>query len=252
MLILIGFCFSFFSFGFSNLILYFLIQTIASFSLFLFYVFYSPLFMSFFLLLKLSMFPFHFWFISVLYKFSSFGLFLVCSFHKLPSFLILSYFSSFFSLPIIFASILLSLVLSAGLMLITSDFRLLVLASSVGNNSWFLMASLSSSFLLLLFLAIYSLFLFIIIRYSPFLSNTIQLSSSLYRFLFCFSLVLLAGFPPFPLFFLKVIIVYLAISFFSPMFIFVLLLFASFMLAGYFRYLLSILVFSVSSVLAFF
>jgi hypothetical protein len=64
--------------------------------------------------------------------------------------------------------------------------------------------------------------------------------------------VLLAGFPPFPLFFFKVIIVYLAISFFSPMFIFVLLLFASFMLAGYFRYLLSILVFSVSSVLAFF
>jgi hypothetical protein len=64
--------------------------------------------------------------------------------------------------------------------------------------------------------------------------------------------VLLAGFPPFPLFFFKVIIVYLAISFFSPMFIFALLLFASFMLAGYFRYLLSVLVFSVSSVLAFF
>ena len=105
MLLFIGFCFSTFSSGFSSLIIYFLVQTVASFSLFLFYIIRIPFFFSLFLVFKLSMFPFHSWFLSVVYSFSNFGLFLVSSFHKLPSFLLLVYFPSFLSLTVLAATV---------------------------------------------------------------------------------------------------------------------------------------------------
>ena len=129
-----GCCFSTFSLGFSSLIVYFLLQTISSLSLFVFYSFSLSLFFTFFLLLKLSMFPFYFWFLSVVYFFSNFAMFLSSSLHKLPSFLVIFLFFEAVSIPVLVLASLASLVFSFGFMLSTSDFRFLLLSSSVGNN----------------------------------------------------------------------------------------------------------------------
>ena len=115
MLLFMGFCFSTFSSGVSSLIVYFLIQTISSFSIFVFFLFNFSFFFSLFLLLKLSMFPFHAWFLSVVYGFSNFALFLVSSFHKLPSFLLLVYFPSLISFFVLTISSLLSVFFSCSL-----------------------------------------------------------------------------------------------------------------------------------------
>ena len=134
MLFFMGFCFSTFSMGFSCLIVYFLLQTVSSLSLFIFYSLSLPFFFTFFLCLKLSIFPFYFWFLSVVYFFSNFALFLRSSLHKFPSFLIVFLFFDSISLSFFVLSSLASLLFSFGFMLSRADLRFILLASSVGNN----------------------------------------------------------------------------------------------------------------------
>ena len=59
MLLFMGLRYRVFSTGFSSLIVYFLVQTLASFSILVCYTFSYFRFFLFFVLLKLSMFPFH-------------------------------------------------------------------------------------------------------------------------------------------------------------------------------------------------
>jgi len=135
MLFFIGFCYRTFTLGFSSLMLYFLIQTVASFSLFVFYLFDCSSLFVFSLFLKLSMFPFSSWFLSVVYRFTNVSLFLSSRFHKIPPFLILSFFLPSDSLSLLFLSSIFTLFFSGAVILSSVDFRLLLLASSVGNNS---------------------------------------------------------------------------------------------------------------------
>ena len=92
MLIFMGVRYTLFVNSFSSLMLYFLLQTLSSFNLLIFYLYPNQLIFTFFLLFKLSMFPFHFWFANVCYRFPNFLLWLVSSFHKVPVFLILLFF----------------------------------------------------------------------------------------------------------------------------------------------------------------
>ena len=135
MLIFIGMSYTLFRRNFSSLILYFLVQTISSFSIFLFYLSFSTLFLSLSFFMKLSIFPFHFWFVNVCYRFPNFVLFLSSSFHKVPVFFIILFFLPSFSHFYFFLSILFTLLVSGSMMIVSSDFRSMLLASSVGNNS---------------------------------------------------------------------------------------------------------------------
>jgi NADH:ubiquinone oxidoreductase subunit 2 (subunit N) len=91
-LVFMGLSYTLFTNSYSNLIMYFLIQTFSSFCFLVFYLYgYMTLFTISFLL-KLSIFPFHFWFIGVTYRFPNFLLWIVSTVHKLPSFLIVSMF----------------------------------------------------------------------------------------------------------------------------------------------------------------
>ena len=250
MLLFIGFCFRSFTTGYSSLVLYFLIQTLSSFSLFVFYFSNLTFFMSFFLALKLSLFPFHFWFLSVIYKFSNFALFLSCSLHKLPSFLLFFLFSSSFSLSSVLLLGLISIFVASSVILSTTDLRFFLLASSVGNNVWFLLSSLHSFLLLISFLAVYSII---------FISLVNCLSSTLFFFstqrstssilVFSFLLVVLSGFPPFPIFFAKLLIVLNTITCLSLSFLITFMAMSSLLIAGYFRFLLSFYVYRLSSFL---
>jgi NADH:ubiquinone oxidoreductase subunit 2 (subunit N) len=135
MLIFMGMAYTIFSNNFSSLMLYFLVQTISSFRIFLFYLYPNPVFFTLSLFLKLSMFPFHFWFLNVCYRFPNFVLFLSSSVHKLPIFLIILFFSPFMSNSFALVSAVSTVFLSGCIMLSSSDFRSILLSSSVGNNS---------------------------------------------------------------------------------------------------------------------
>lgn len=202
-LLLIGICFSIFTNRYSYLIIYFLIQSISSFSLLiLFLADFYYLFLIFFLL-KLSMFPFHFWYINVAYRFSAFPLFLVSTFHKIPSFVILPLFripiNSFFYL-----SLVVTIFISSFYMFSCSDLRILLVSSSVGNNSWFFLSSLVSLDFFLLYVLFYSFnFYFILFSFSPLSSLSYSFSRNFSPLVVILLLISISGMPPFPLFFLK-------------------------------------------------
>jgi len=241
MLLFIGVRYRVFSTGFSRLIVYFLVQTLASFSILVCYTLSYPGFFLFFILLKLSIFPFHSWFLSVVYSFPSLPLFLVSSFHKLPSFLLVVLFSSGRARGVLSLSCLVSLVLSGRFMLSTADFRFLLLSSSVGNNSWFILSCLHSSFLLVAFLCVYSIFLYAVLRFlgSRF-SLRLRTKGSISLLVLTGCLLALSGLPPFPIFWFKLGLVFLCSPFCSPLLIFLFLLRSMLVLSGYIKFCLGL------------
>ena len=208
-LVLIGTMFSMFTNSFSFLMSYLFIQSISSFSILVFYVARLNSLLVCFLLLKLSMFPFHFWYTSIVYRFPLLPLFFVSTFHKIPSFAIVS----FFSIPIhgfLYFSIPLTVLVSSILIVSSSDFRILIVSSSIGNNSWFFLSLLSSCDLFLLYVFFYSLnFFLLLLSLSPYSSlHYSHPFSSFKSNIFMVLLLSLSGMPPFPLFFLKAFVVY--------------------------------------------
>ena len=207
-LIFMGLSYTMFSNNFSSLMLYFLVQTVSSFSIFLFYLYPNPILFSLSLFLKLSMFPFHFWFLNVCYRFPNFVLYLSSSLHKLPVFLIILLFSPSISFSFSIISILVTVFMSGSIILSSSDFRSILLSSSVGNNSWFLLASLSDIISFFLFFTIYSIFLLLLLIElrsfrKPFISKFSKGYFSLYTYI-----VFMRGLPPFPVFFIKMYVIF--------------------------------------------
>lgn len=231
-LLLVGFCFSIFVSRYSYLIMYFLIQSVSSFSLLLFYILDIHHLFCVFLLLKLSMFPFHRWYINVVYRFPSLPFFLVSTLHKIPSFLIPSLFSisvrNFF-----YVSIPVTVLISSLFILSTSDLRFLLVSSSVGNNSWFILSTFVSLDFFLLYLLVYSLnFYFLLATFSPFTSVNYFSSLSYSPYSFYFWLISISGIPPFPIFFLKAVILYL-LSSYIPFVTFFTIFFTFIMVSSY-------------------
>ena len=188
--------------SFSSLMLYFIIQALSSFLLLSAYLFSSSLLITLSILLKLSIFPFHSWFIRVSYRFPTFILWLISTLHKIPIFIILIIFHLSLNTLILWSSFCLSCIISGLLILSLVDLRIILIVSSIGNNSWFFLSSIINQFTFLLFIFFYSLTLFLIFIN---LSNFSKFNSSrsiTTRFL----IVSLSGLPPFPIFFSKILI----------------------------------------------
>lgn len=182
---------------------YFLIQRLSSFLIFLAYLFNRVLFITVSVILKLSIFPFIFWYINLIYTFPNFIFFLASTLHKIPVILMLSLFSIKFNCNVFWASVLLSTFFAGILILNISDLRLILVVSSVGNNSWFLLRQISNLITFFSFLFVYSFSLFIcLFIFSQFLKL-----NSLANRKITFWVVRISGLPPFPLFFIKIYIV---------------------------------------------
>lgn len=235
MLIFIGISYTLFSNNYSSLILYFLVQTISSFRILFFYLYSSPIFFTLSLFLKLSMFPFHFWFLSICYRFPNFILFLSSSLHKVPVFLFLLFFSPALNYPFIMFSISLTVLFSGIIILGSSDFRSVLVSSSVGNNSWFLFSSLLDLFSFLLFFGFYCLFLFFLVSDFSSLTKPGLSTFSKGRFYFYCLVIFISGLPPFPMFFAKMFIVYSLFNslYFHVSYLFIFVIFSCLMLVGY-------------------
>lgn len=232
-LLFLGVSYTILSHRFSNLIQYFLIQTLASFSVLFFYLAsFSVLYtISFFI--KLAIFPFFSWFLRIIPRFPNRLFFLRRTFHKVPPFFLIYITSDLISLSIRFVSILLSIFVSCIIILYLSDLRLLLIISSVGNNSWFFLSFLQNWDFFSVFFIVYSFTLFFSLF---FLKSYFSPSSSL-----ILSVLALSGLPPFPLFFLKS---YLILLSFNITFIFLpLLLLTALSLTAYVRSVFSYITF---------
>jgi len=234
--------------NYSSLLSYFLIQSVSSFLILISYYIRHSLFITVSLLLKLSMFPFIYWFINVSYSLPNLLFFLVSTFQKLPIFLIIKLFFLSFNASLVWVSIIIRTLISGSLMLMLSDFRIVLVSSSIARNSWFFIAHYSPVYYFLAYFLVYSFSFYVLL--SSIGSFVKPLSS--FKTLF-FTLVNLSGLPPFPLFFFKLLVIFnygFTLNF-SPIFFLFLITYCS-VLRGYVQLILKYLVNSYSNSISFF
>lgn len=235
MLLFIGLSYTLFVSSYSQLIRYFLIQTLSSFTILLSYIYDVSLIITVSMLLKLSIFPFYAWYINVSYRFPNFILWLSRTLHKVPIILMLIRFHLNLYIPLLWISILLTVLIRGIMIIMVVDLRMLLVISSVGNNSWFIISQMSSLAIFLLFFTVYSLSLFIILLSFKGMSKPSPLSRpSSYPYTLSIWVLSLSGIPPFPLFYFKILVIYFYTTSYTFNYLFVLfLLFNTFILVGY-------------------
>lgn len=225
---------------FSYLMMYFLIQTLASFILLLSYIYVSSFLFTISLMLKLGIFPFFLWFIRVVYNLPNLIFFFSISFHKLPIIVLLFNFNLRLNYELLHISIILSVLVRGLIIIRTLDLRILLLISSIGNNVWFIILQMVSIYIFLLYMVFYILGLFIIIVQINNISSYNISENINSQNLVNIYILYLSGLPPFPLFFLKMLLIYniFVIRVFNVNFVILLFLF-SFIMCGYFSFLFS-------------
>nr|QHN89963.1 NADH dehydrogenase subunit 2 [Brachionus calyciflorus] len=208
MLLFMGLSYTLFVSSYSQLMVYFLIQTLSSFMLLVFYIYNLPSLLTMAFLMKLSMFPFFMWYINLIYKFPNFMLWLASTLHKLPPMLMIKLFSLELNTNILWLSIVLTVLFSGVMMLMVLDLRLLLVLSSIGNNSWFLLSQMVNMFVFLFFLVIYSFSLFFLLNSFKGMSKPSLVSSmSSNPYALTLWVLSISGMPPFPVFFGKMLVI---------------------------------------------
>ena len=206
-LVFMGVSYSIIKNNFSSLLSFFIIQALAAFSLLVFYCLGSAFGFSVALLLKLSMFPFYFWYMNIVFNFPNLIFFFSSSFFKLPSVFIIYIFYEILDYKMITCSSVLTVLGGAMIIVVSSELRLLLIASSVVNNSWFYFSQLVNITFFFLYFFMYVTFLFLIIYQVSCLTSLNNFTYIPYNILIVFLLFRLAGFPPFPLFYAKILVV---------------------------------------------
>lgn len=249
MLLFMGFSYTLFTNSFSQLMSYFLIQILSSFFILVSYLYSFSFLLTMSFFLKLSMFPFFSWYINLTYRFPNFIFWMVSTFHKLPAMLIIKVFLMPINLSILWISIIFTTFIRGIMILSVLDFRLMLVLSSVGNNSWFILSQICNSLVFMSFLLVYSLSFFFVLHvikdlrkpalYSSFYPSSYPLS---------FRILSLSGMPPFPVFYVKMLVIYFLISSYGLSFFFFLFLISnSFMLIGYLQSLIKYFIYYYSS-----
>lgn len=236
-LVFIGVSYSLFKNNFSSLLLFFIIQSLSAFSILLFYFSHSTLGFTLSLLLKLSIFPFFYWYINLLPNFPNSMFFFSRTLFKLPSVFILINFYYIIRFLLLFFSAIFTIFLGAVIITIANDLRFVLICSSVVNNSWFMFSQYVRSFLFIAYFTLYSTLLFYLLCLITTQSNYsfAHLLSNSHLVLLC--LFTIAGLPPFPLFFIKIVLVYcLILSSFSSLYIFFLMLARVLTMLGYLKH----------------
>ncbi len=227
-LLFIGVSYTVFIHRYTQLIVYFLFQTLASFSIIVFYLFSLNYMVLVSLFFKLGIFPFFSWYINSLYRFPTFILFLSRTFHKLPPLYIfyLMFDYTYSSFVLIFC--LLTLLIASIYMLFIKDLRYLIVVSSIGNNSFFVLSVITRNLVIfLLFYFTYFVTIYLLIRsFGNLASHSISLTASYPLFILGLFILLLnlASFPPIPTFFSKFLVFVNCIALYSDMYAFFLII----------------------------
>lgn len=248
-LVFIGVSYSFFKNNFSSLIIFFIIQAISAFSLLIFYCVSSGYIFTISLFLKLSIFPFFFWYINVAFSFPMFILFFSRTIFKIPAFSMANIFYGLLDYNLVFISIVLTIAVRALVIIFSNDLRMLLVSSSVVNNSWFFLSQYVSIHFFIIYFTVYSFFLACLILNSSTLFSIRNFRYNIkYDFLVILSLLTLAGLPPFPLFYVKLLVIFSVASyFFSYIFIMFVMLFTVISMLGYLKHVFTVIIINFSS-----
>lgn len=212
MLLFMGLSYTIFAHRYTQLMLYFLMQTLASFGILVFYTLGSDYLLYSALFLKLGIFPFISWYLNVLYRFPSFTLLIRRTLHKLPPLFLfyIIYNSSYTNFLLV--SVLLSLLVGGLYMLTVLDLRYLIVVSSMANNSFLLLGVMSGNlFRFSLFFTLYFFtMLFLLATLKGLLKPLIYPFNIKYGITLFLVIMLLniAAFPPLPIFLAKFLILY--------------------------------------------
>lgn len=248
-LVFIGISYSFFKNNFSSLIIFFIIQAVSAFSLLVFYCISSEFMFSLSLFLKLSIFPFFFWYINIAFCFPIFILYFSRTMFKVPAFCLVNTFYYIIDYNLVFFSIILTILVRAFVIIFSNDLRMLLVSSSVVNNSWFFISQYVSIGIFILYFFVYSLFLGFLMFNSFSLFSIGNLSYNYnYNYLVVLSLFTLAGLPPFPLFYVKLLIVFLISNyFFRYLYVIFVILFTVLSMLGYLKHVFRVILINFSN-----
>jgi hypothetical protein len=248
-LLFIGISYTIFVRSYSQLIVYFLIQALSSFLILIFYIYDYSILLTLRFFIKLSMFPFFTWYINLIYRFPNFIFWIARTLHKIPAILMIKIFSLSLNLNLLWGSIIFTVLLRGVIILSIVDFRIILVLSSIGNNSWFLLRQMSNIFIFLFFILIYRISLYCVLRVFNnlskfnFIRNSFDTSYKL-----SFWVLSLSGIPPFPLFYGKILVILrfvLALNFNYYFFIF--LIFNALIVIGYLQSIIKFFIFVYSS-----
>ena len=215
-LLFIGVSYTLFTHSYTQLIIYFLFQTLGSFSILVIYLFSLKYLLYFSLFFKLGIFPFFSWYINVLYRFPSFMLFLASTFHKLPPIYIFYLIVEYSDIRFLILISVITVLVSSIFILYIYDLRYLLIVSSIGNNSFMLLAVLTNRIIVFtLFYITYTLTIFLLLtRFNNLTSHSYsyRIKYSIFGTYLLMLLLNLASFPPFPGFILKFLVFFRCIS----------------------------------------
>ena len=193
------------------------------------------------------MFPFFYWYVNLIPRFNNFMFFLSRTVFKLPSVFIIINFYYSVNMLLLFFSAVLTVILGAVIIINSRDLRFVLICSSVVNNSWFLFSQYTNRVLFIMYFLLYgSLLLYILFTINRQSSN--RFTAIKHRLPVTFCLFTMAGLPPFPLFFVKIMLVYyLVFTSISSFYVFFLILLRVVTMLGYLKYIFSSLMYSNSS-----
>lgn len=211
-LLFIGLSYTIFVHSYTQLMLYFLMQTLASFGMLVFYTLSARYLLYFALFLKLGIFPFISWYLNVLYRFPSFTLLVRRTLHKLPPlFLFYMFYNSIYT-NFVLTSVLLSLIVGGLYMLTVLDMRYLVVVSSMANNSFLLLGLMSGNLVTFSFFFVLYFFtmLFVLLTFKGLIKPLVSPNFTKYRITLLTIVLLLnmAAIPPLPIFLAKFVVIY--------------------------------------------
>lgn len=227
-LLFMGFRYTLFFNGYTQLILYFLFQTLGSFRIIVAYLFRIKYFLLFSIFLKLGIFPFYSWYINVLYRFPNPRILLASTWHKLPPVFIFYMIVDRRVLRFVFIFLTLTVLVSAVFIISIYDMRYLIIVSSIGNNSFLLLALITQRiYIFILFYGVYYMAISMIIKtfrqssrhnysYTPY-----SLSE---KFAIFFIILNIASLPPLPIFIGKFIVLFNCISIYGNYSIYLLII----------------------------
>lgn len=250
-LVFIGLSYSALKNGFSNLLVFFIIQSYSAFILLIFFCLNSPIGFTFSIILKLSIFPFYFWYLSIVPFFRNFIFFFSRTFFKIPSIFLINNFFPFIDHKFLFVSLVLTILFGSLAIIMSRDIRFIIISSSVVNNSWFIISQIASLLIFFIYIFIYFFTLLVIIHLirSNTSTNILRYTSPKNKIVVFLSFVTIAGLPPFPLFYVKIYTVYNLFSNVRSVVFIILILFVSVLtLVGYLKYVFNILMFNYSNI----
>lgn len=207
MLRYLGLSYTIFSNNFSSLMYFFLIQTLSSFLILVFYIIRIKFLLTVSIVIKLAVFPFFSWYVTSIFGFPNVLFFLASTFHKLPPVLILFFFQASIDYSFLIFCIIISLCFSGLIISVSKNIRLVLIYSSIGNNAWFILSQFNGLIVFLSFFFVYSLFLYLCLNFLNYQTISSPLFKKEETFYLCLILIVLSGLPPFPLFYTKIVVI---------------------------------------------